>query len=123
MKLAALTASLVAVLTVTATGGAATSGLRVIATARSSGDFASAAASGYARNVHAVYLRGTGRNLAHGFGTIACTHGGSLGTKATTMARMVSGKLYRLRLPFPGDCQVTASLTGAGPIKIQILVS
>jgi hypothetical protein len=99
---------------------AETSSLRVIGQARSSGDFAVAAASGDKDNAHAIYLRGYGRKLA-GFGVMACSRGSSIGSKSTRLRSMVSGRLYRLRMPFAGDCTVTASLSGSGRIRLQIL--
>jgi len=53
-------------------------------------------------------------------GLVACSRGiGSIGS--TTHMR--SGRLYRLRMPFRGDCEVTASLTGSGRIRLQILAA
>jgi hypothetical protein len=95
--------------------------LRVIGGARSSGDFAVAAANGEKKNAHALYLRGYGRKLS-GFGVVACSRGvASIGSKSTTFRRMTSGTLYRLRQPFVGNCSVTASLSGSGRIRLQIL--
>jgi hypothetical protein len=121
MKFAALIATVVVVLTAAAAATAGTSSLRVIGSSSSSGDFATTAPTAHARGVHALYLRGTGRHLENGMAWVACTRGSSLGSKQTTIGRMVSGRLYRLRMAFPGDCQVTASVTGSGPIKLQIL--
>jgi hypothetical protein len=115
----ALIALLACVATATATAG----GLRVIGSSKSSGDFAVTAASGSKKNTHAVYLRGYGRSLS-GFAAVACSRGiASIGSKSTTFSRMVSGRLYRLRLPFAGNCRVTASLGGSGRIRLQILAS
>jgi hypothetical protein len=102
---------------------AATTSLVVIGKASSAGDFAVAAASGKKRNTHAVYLRGYGRKLS-GYAVVACSRGiASIGSKSTKFSRMASGRLYRLRLPFAGSCDVTASLSGSGRIRLQILAA
>jgi len=92
----------------------------VIGSSRSSGDIATTIADGDAKNTKAVYVRGYGRGLS-GLATVICSRGFSAGSKDTTLPRMVSGRLYRLRLPFAGDCTVAASLDGSGPIRLQIL--
>jgi hypothetical protein len=120
MKVLVLIVLAVAALTVTA-AAVASPGLRVVGSSSSTGDFATTAPTAYVRGAHALYLRGTGRHLENGMAWVACTRVGSLGSKHTTIGRMVSGKLYRLRMAFPGDCQITASVTGSGPIKLQIL--
>jgi hypothetical protein len=33
------------------------------------------------------------------------------------------GRVYTLRMPFRGDCQVSASLSGSGHIRLQILAA
>ena len=105
--------------TVIASANAA--GLRVIGSARSSGDFAVAAANGSKNHARVIYLRGYGRDLS-GMGVVACSKGiASIGSKSTQLSHMSSGRLYRLRMPFRGDCQVTASLSGSGRIRLQIL--
>ena len=98
---------------------ASASPLKVIGGGKSSGDFAVAAASGHKRT-SAVYLRGYGRGLS-GFAVVACSKGFSIGSKSTTLSSMASGRLYKLRTPFAGDCDVTASLSGSGAIRLQIL--
>jgi hypothetical protein len=111
--------ALVVVALVTAAAAVA-SPIRVIGQARSSGDFAVAAASGEKKNAHALYLRGYGRKLS-ALGVVACSRNFSIGSKSTRFRSMVSGRLYRLRQPFVGDCSVTASLSGRGRIRLQIL--
>jgi hypothetical protein len=107
--------------TVIASANAA--GLRVIGSARSSGDFAVAAANGSKNHARVIYLRGYGRDLS-GMGVVACSKGiASIGSKSTQLSHMSSGRLYRLRMPFRGDCQVTASLSGSGHIRLQILAA
>ena len=69
---------------------AATTSLHVIGSARSSGDFAVAAANGSGKNAKAVYVRGYGRGLS-GFAAVACSKGFSIGSKSTTLTRMSSG--------------------------------
>jgi hypothetical protein len=103
--------------------GAATHGLRVIGNGHSSGEFAVTAASGHKSDAHALYLRGYGRGLS-GMGVVACSKGiASIGSKSTQLGSMRSGRLYRLQMPFRGDCDVTASLSGSGTIRLQILAS
>lgn len=115
----ALMALVACVTTATATAG----GLSVIGSSKSSGDFAVTAASGSKRNAHALYLRGYGRRLS-GYAVVACSRGiASIGSKSTRFSRMTSGRLYRLRLPFVGRCDVTASLSGSGRIHLQILAA
>lgn len=116
----ALTLALVAALALASVAAAAPP--KVIAHASSSGDFASVAVHASKRNASTIYVRGIGRNLA-GFASVACSRGiASIGSKSTTFPRMTSGRLYALRLPFKrGNCQVVASLTGAGRITLQIV--
>jgi hypothetical protein len=101
---------------------AATTSLRVIGSARSSGDFAVAAANGSKKNAKGVFVRGYGRGLS-GFVVVACSKGFSVGSKSTTLKSMASGRLYKLRLPFAGDCDAAASLSGSGSIRLQILAA
>jgi hypothetical protein len=111
----------VAALAVAAAAAAMTTGLVVIGHGRSSGDFAVTAASGHKSSAHALYLRGDGRGLS-GMGVVACSRGiESIGSESTSLGHMTSGKPYPLRMPFAGDCDVTASLSGNGPIRVQIL--
>jgi hypothetical protein len=107
----ALMALLACVATATATAG----GLRVIGSARSSGDFAVTAASGSKKNTHSLWVRGYGQAV------VACSRGFSIGSRSTSLNSMRSGRLYKLRLPMHGDCDVTASLSGSGRIRLQIL--
>ena len=101
---------------------AAAAPLQVIGSARSSGDFAVTATNGHKSKTTVVYLRGYGRGLS-GFAAVACSKGFSVGSKSTTLGRMVSGRLYKLRMPFAGSCDVTASLSGKGSIRLQILAA
>ena len=107
------------VLAASATAGPA---LRVLKTARSSGDFAVTSLSASKDRTQALYIRGYGRGLS-GFAVVACSKGfSSIGSRSTQLNSMSSGRLYRLRLPFRGgDCDVTASLSGSGSIKLQVL--
>jgi hypothetical protein len=114
LVIAAVVAALVSVNTATAAG------LRVIGKGQASGQFAVTAASGKAKHPRALYLRGYGRGLS-GMGVVACSRGFSIGSKATSFNSMRSGRLYKLRLPMRGDCDVTASLSGSGRIRLQIL--
>ena len=103
------------------TATASASPLKVIGSGKSSGDFAVTAASGQKRT-SAVYLRGYGHGLS-GMAVVACSKGFSVGSKSTTLANMTSGRLYKVRIPFAGDCDVTASLSGSGSIRLQILAA
>jgi hypothetical protein len=101
---------------------AASPALRVLKTSRSSGEFAVTALSASKDNAYALYVRGYGRGLS-GFAVVGCSKGfSSIGSRSTQLNSMSSGRLYRLRLPFRGgDCDVTASLSGGGSIKLQVL--
>ena len=114
--------AVVAALAVALPATAATTSMGVIGSARSSGDFAVAAANGNRDNAKAVYLRGYGRGLS-GFAVVACSKGFSVGSKSTTLSHMSSGRQYKLKIPFAGDCDVTASLSGSGSIRLQILAA
>jgi hypothetical protein len=99
---------------------AAAAGWRVIGHASSSGDFASAAASGTAKHPHQLAVRLTGHGVS-GFGSVACSKGvASIGSKSTNYA---GAGLHLLKLPFSGadSCQVVASVGGQGHITVQIL--
>jgi hypothetical protein len=93
----------------------------VIGSGHASGQFAVTAASGTDHHTHVVYLRGYGRRLA-GMGVVACSRGFSVGSRSKQFRSMRSGRLYRLTLPMGGgNCDVTASLSGSGRIRLQIL--
>jgi hypothetical protein len=116
-----IAAAVAAVLVPTAT--AASSSLRVIGSGRAAGSFAIASASGSKHNMRAAYLRAYGSRLST-FAVVACSRGYSVGSNTKRFSSMRSGQLYRLRLPMGGgDCDVTASLSGRGRIKLQILAS
>ncbi len=119
-----LVAAVMAGVAVSTVAAANAAGLRVIGSARSSGEFAVAAANGSKNHASVIYVRGYGRGLS-GMGVVACSRGfTSIGSKSTDLSHMRSGHLYRLRMPFSGgDCQVTASLGGSGGIRLQILAA
>jgi hypothetical protein len=103
------------------TAGANASSLRVIGSGQSAGDFAVTSADASKRNAHAIYVRGYGRGLA-AYAVVSCSRGiSSIGSRSTDLSGMRSGQLYSLRLPFAGDCNVVASLSGSGSIRLQIL--
>ena len=106
----------------TATATAAGGGLRVIGSARSSGDFAVTAASGSKKHAKSLWLRGYGRGLS-GQAVVACGRGFSIGSRSTSFNSMRSGHIYKIRMPMKGDCDVTASLSGSGRIQLQILAA
>jgi len=113
-----IVAALVAACAVSA---AAAAPLQVLAHSSSRGAFAATAASGSKESATALYMRAYGRGL-QGSASVACTRGiADVGAKTTRFPRMVSGRLYRLKLPFPGDCQVTGGISGRGPIRLQLL--
>ena len=120
---ALLVAAVIAGVAVSMAAAANAAGLRVIGSARSSGEFAVAAANGSKNHAHVIYLRGYGHDLS-GMGVVACSKGyTSVGSKSTELSHMRSGRLYKLKMPFRGDCQVTASLSGSGRIRLQILAA
>jgi hypothetical protein len=95
------------------TGTASAKAPRVIGSSSSSGDYAVTAVSAES-NAKAIYIRGYGRELS-ALGVVGCSRGiASIGSKSTDLKHMVSGKLYRLKLPLAGDCHITASLSGSG---------
>jgi hypothetical protein len=99
----------------------ATSSLRVLRQGRATGQFAIVSASGSKAHARAMYLRAYGHGLS-GFVVTACSRGLSVGSRSQTLSSMVSGRLYKLRLPNAGgDCDVTASLSGSGSIRLQVL--
>lgn len=93
---------------------------RVIASSHSSGDFAVTATNATANHASALWVRGYGHGLS-AFVVTACSKGFSVGSKSQQINAMASGRLYPVKLPFAGDCQVTASLSGSGSIKLQVL--
>lgn len=118
-----LIAAAITAVAVSGIGSASAAGLRVIGSSRSSGEFAVTAASGSKNHARVIYLRGYGHGLS-GMGVVACSKGiASIGSKSTDLSHMRSGRLYKLRMPFRGDCQVTASLSGSGHIRLQILAA
>jgi hypothetical protein len=68
----------------------------------------------------ARHLRGYGRDLS-GHAAVACSRGFSVGSNSKAFGAMRSGTLYRIPLPFAGECEVTASLSGFGRIRLEIL--
>jgi hypothetical protein len=102
---------------------AAAASLRVIgngSSGSSSGEFAITVARGSKKKASALYIRGYGRDLS-GHAVVACSRGFSVGSKSKAFGAMRSGTLYRVPLPFAGDCEVTASLSGFGRIRLEIL--
>jgi hypothetical protein len=123
MKIITLLAALLASVAVFAgAASAAKAGLHIIGTGRAAGQFAVTAANGHQDNAKALYMRGYGPGLS-GYAVVACSRGFSVGSKSARFGSMQSGRLYRLKLPMSGDCDVTASLSGRGPIRLQILAS
>lgn len=96
--------------------------LRVLGRASSAGDFAVAAASGSKQRPGGMWVRAYGRDLSV-IAVIACSRGFSVGSRSQEIPSAVSGRLYRLRLPLTSadSCDVTASVSGSGSIRIQIL--
>ena len=121
-KLLPAAVATLAVALVTATSiAAAPLGLRLIGSGRSSGDFAIATADGSADNARGLYVRGYGRDLS-GTAIVTCSRGfTSIGSKTTDLDGMRSGRVLKLRMPFRGDCDVIASMSGSGTIRLQIL--
>jgi hypothetical protein len=101
----------------------AAASLRVIGkgtSGSSSGEFAVTVARGSKKKANALYIRGYGRDLS-GHAVVTCSRGLSIGSKSKSFDAVRSGQLYRLPLPFAGDCEVTASLSGFGRIRLEIL--
>jgi hypothetical protein len=99
---------------------AAASGWRVIGHASASGDFAVAAASGSANHPGTLAVRVTGGGAVSGLGIVACSKGfGSIGSTSTDF----KGHYKVLKLPMKkaDSCQVTASASGSGRLKLEIL--
>jgi hypothetical protein len=94
---------------IAAPADAATAALHVIAGSRSSGKAP-------------IYARAYGKQLSLTAAT-TCTRGASVGTKTTRVQHAVSGRLYRLRAAFAGECGASATLSGRGPIRLQLLAT
>ena len=121
IKRTSVAAVLLVLIALAGVSSASASPLRVIGSSSSSGEFAVTAANAHKDGAHAIYLRAYGHDLS-GMGVVACSRGlTSIGSKSTTLSSMKSGRLYKLKLPFAGDCDVTASLSGAGSIRLQVL--
>ena len=95
-------------------------GWRVIGHASASGQFAAAAASGSANHPNAIAVRISGGGTVTGFGAVACSKGiGSIGSTSTTY----HGHFALLKLPMKNadSCQVTASASGSGHLRLEIV--
>lgn len=98
---------------------AAPGSLRVVGASQSSGASAITSADAIMKS-HAIYVRAYGRMLS-AYVVTSCTHGFSIGTNNQKFS-LRSGVLQQLKLPNGGgDCDVTASLSGSGSIRLQIL--
>jgi hypothetical protein len=99
---------------------AAANGWRVIGNASASGEFAVAAANGSAKRPNAFAVRVTGGGSVSGLGVVACSKGfTSIGSTSTDF----KGHFAKLKLPMKksDSCQVTASASGSGRLKLEIL--
>src|SRR5258707_1221485 len=115
----ALTALLAA--TSVSVAAAQTTGWRVIGHSSASGQFAVTAASGTAGHPHglAVRITGGGSGVA-GMGVVACSRGiASIGSTSTNY----KGHFAVLKMPMANSdsCQITASASGSGRLKLEIL--
>jgi hypothetical protein len=109
--------AIVAVLAFTAS--ALAGGWRIIGRGAASGDVAAAAASGSARHPHQLAVRVRGHGALTGFAAVACTRSFSMASAATSFR---GAGVHLLRLPTPaGNCSVTASVSGSGRVRVQIL--
>lgn len=98
---------------------AAPGSLRVVGSSQSSGASAITSADAITKS-HAIYVRAYGRTLS-AYVVTSCTRGLSVGTNSQKF-KLRSGVLQQLKLPNGGgDCDVTASLSGSGSIRLQIL--
>jgi hypothetical protein len=105
---------------IAAPAGAAAAALHVIASSRSSGEYAATSVAG--RGKAPIYARAYGKQLSLTAAT-TCTRGASVGTKTTRVQHPVAGRLYRLRTAFAGECGASATLSGRGPIRLQLLAT
>ena len=97
--------------------------IKVIGSARATGEYAAASARGSANRPAALYVRAYGSELDVST-AMTCSRGLSVGTKSQHIAgQAVSGKLYRLALPMvrPTKCSVAAAVISAGPLRVQLL--
>jgi hypothetical protein len=100
---------------------AASSALRVIGKNSSSGAFTVTSASAK-KKTGAIYIRGYGRNL-YGQSEVFCRASSRSKPVSSNLKSfyMREGQLYRVPQPFAGDCDVIASLSGSGKIRLEIL--
>ena len=97
---------------------AAPGSLHVVGSSTSSGAYAITSTDAITKS-HAIYVRAYGRTLS-AYVVTSCTHGLSVGTNSQKF-KLRSGVLQQLKLPNGGGCDVTASLSGSGSIRLQIL--
>jgi hypothetical protein len=100
---------------------AASSALRVIGTGSSSGAFTVTSASAR-KKTGAIYVRGYGRNL-YGQSEVFCRASSRSKPVSSKLKSfyMQQGQLYRVPQPLAGDCEIIASLSGSGRIRLEIL--
>jgi hypothetical protein len=105
-------------------GGAlasSSSSWKVIGHASASGEFAIAAANGTARHPNGLAARvAGGGGSVSGFAVVACSRGiASIGSSTTKF----SGHFANLKMPMKNSdsCDVTASASGAGHLRLEIL--
>jgi hypothetical protein len=124
-KLAAIAAVVGATVAV-ASASAATLGWHVIGSARASGDFAVASASGTANHPRLLAVRITNSHggSVNGFAAISCSKGFGIGSKSATYSGH-SPLLKVLPIPMKNSdrCQVVASGSSmaGGTLVVQIL--
>lgn len=108
--------------TLAGAAGASAAPIHLIGSARAAGEFAATTASGHAEHPGALYVRGYGRGLSIST-AITCSRGIGAGTRSRRIRVAIPGRLYRLALPMlrPDSCEVAASISGRGPIRVQLL--
>lgn len=94
--------------------------LDVLASARASGNEVVASVMVTKRNATGLFARGYGRELAL-LASVRCSRGGATARRTTILLLVSPGRLYRLKMPFAGNCKVDAALSGSGRIRLQIL--
>lgn len=111
-KLFAAAVAALVVLAVTASAFA--SGWRVVKSKSASGDFAATAVSATISRPHAIAVRFKGSGLA----AWACTKGFSV----SSWSREYGAGLHKLpHVSGKSSCNVTASVSGEGSVRVQIL--
>jgi hypothetical protein len=122
----AAVAAVIGAIAVAGAASAATLGWHVIGSARASGDFAAASASGTANHPHLLAVRITSSRggSVSGFAAVSCSKGFGIGSKSLTYTgRSPLLKLLSIPMKNSDTCEVVASgsSTAGGTLVVQIL--